>query len=199
MDPFHVPILHGAFSGDQFISPMSVMPVVDYEYTERGVRSVQLRKLENGLTHRRITEAVLPTVRAVANPRSIEDGSCSLLGWVLPIDDTAFRIYTAGRVKSPGELSQIRSRFQGRLWHELSEEEHQRFPGDYEAQVSQGPITAHSEEHLTSTDRGVAMLRRSLRRQVEAVARGEDPIGVTRDPTLQIVRLEAGSQITEMA
>ena len=42
----------------------------------------------------------------------------------------------------------MRSRLNGKLWGELSEEEHQRFPGDYEAQVSQGPIALHSEEHL---------------------------------------------------
>ena len=98
------------------------------------------------------------TWKAVASPRAEVDGPCSLLGWVLPIDDTTFRIYSAGRVTEVGALARIRSHFNGKLWHELSEEEHQAFPGDYEAQVSQGDITFHSEENLTSTDQGIELV-----------------------------------------
>ena len=50
----------------------------------------------------------------------------------------------------------------GKLWADLTEEEHQQFPGDWEAQVGQGPITFHSEEHLATSDQGVVMLRRLL-------------------------------------
>lgn len=194
LDPFHVPVLHGSFSGNQFTARMGLMPRVTFDYTPRGVRSLQLRDVAEG-EHRRITEAVLPTIRAVASPRATTDGPCSLLGWVLPIDDTSFRIYTAGRVTEAGALSKIRSHFNGKLWHELTEEEHQRFPGDYEAQVGQGAITWHSEENLTSTDQGVAMLRRLLRRQVDAVAKGGDPIGVVFDDDQALVRLEAGTVV----
>ena len=194
MDPFHVPILHGSFSGNQFIPRMSLMPRVTFEYTERGTRSVQLRDVERGV-HRRITEAVLPTIRAVANPRAEKEGSCNLLGWVLPIDDTHFRIYSAGRVSERGALSKIRSHYQGKLWQELTDEEHRTYPGDYEAQTGQGEITLHSEEHLTSTDQGVAMLRRAYRRQLDAIAAGKDPIGVAFDPKKELVHLDAGTEI----
>lgn len=195
MDPFHVPVLHGLFSGTQFTDRMSVVPEVRFEYCPHGVRSVQLRTLASGQAQRRITEAVLPTVRAVANPRAEDDGPCSLLGWVLPLDDTSFRIYSAGRVRQPGGLKSIRSRFNGKLWSELTAEEHQRFPGDYEAQVSQGPITLHSEEHLVSSDRGVVMLRTLLERQVKAVASGGDPIGVAFEGASDWVELTAGTAI----
>ncbi len=194
MDPFHVPILHGNFSGNQFVAKMSIMPKVKFDYTDRGVRSVQLREIEAG-THRRITEAVLPTIRAVASPRAEGEGSCSLLGWVLPIDDTSFRIYSAGRVSQAGALSKIRSHFNGKLWHELSEEEHRKYPGDFEAQVSQGPITIHSEEHLASTDMGVSKLRHVFRRQLEAIAAGKDPMGVNFDADKELVLLEAGTSV----
>ncbi len=198
MDPFHVPILHGSFSGNQFIAKMALMPRVTFEYTDRGVRSIQLRDLEKGV-HRRITEAVLPTVRAVASPRAEQDGPATLLGWVLPIDDTHFRIYSAGRVTEKGALSKIRSHFNGKLWHELTEAEHQKFPGDYEAHVSQGDITFHSEENLTSTDQGIAMLRRAYRRQLAALAAGGDPMGVIFDPDKELVRLDAGSAVIAKA
>lgn len=195
MDPFHVPILHAAFSGNQFTPKMAVMPKAVFELTERGVRSTQRRDLGGGRVHLRTTEAVLPTVRAVASPRAEKEGRCSLLGWILPIDDTSFRIYSAGRVKAAGELAKIRSRFGGRSWSELSEAEHQKFPGDYEAQVSQGAITCHSEEHLSVTDQGIAMLRAMLKQQLKVVADGGDPVGTVRSPEAPIVRLDAGTSI----
>ena len=64
----------------------------------------------------------------------------------------------------------------------MTEAEHRAFPDDYEAQVGQGPITLHSEEHLASTDKGLVMLRWMLMKQVEAVAEGRDPVGVRFDP-----------------
>jgi nitrite reductase/ring-hydroxylating ferredoxin subunit len=195
MDPFHVPVLHASFSGNQFTPNMAVMPKVTFEFTPRGVRSIQFRDLGEGRIHRRITEAVHPTIRAVASPRAEVEGRCTLLGWVLPIDDTSFRIYTAGRVKTPGELKHIRSLFAGRTWFELSEDEHQQFPGDYEAQVSQGPVTFHSEEHLAASDQGIMMLRAVLKKQLRVLALGEDPIGVTFSPEAALVRLDAGTSI----
>lgn len=195
MDPFHVPVLHGSFSGDQFIERMSLMPAVDFEETARGIRSIQIRDLGGGNLHRRITEAVLPTIRAVANPRSETDGPCSLLGWVLPIDDTSFRVYSAGRVTEHGALARIRSYFNGKLWHELTADEHRDYPGDYEAQVSQGPITLHSEEHLVTSDTGIGLLRRLLRSQVAAVAEGRHPIGTAFDESGSRVSLEAGTAV----
>ena len=79
----------------------------------------------------------------------------------------------------------------------LGEAEHQRMPGDWEAQVGQGVITAHSEEHLATSDRGVAMMRRFWKRQVEAVARGEDPAGVAFDDAGAWMGLEAGNYLLE--
>jgi hypothetical protein len=178
---------------------MSLMPEVKFEASPYAVRSIQLRTLDSGQVHRRITEAVLPTVRAVANPRAETEGTCSLLGWVLPLDDTSFRIYSAGRVKAPGDLGKIRSHFNGKLWSELTDEEHQRFPGDYEAQVSQGPITFHSEEHLVRSDRGIAMLRSLLASQVSAVAGGENPSGVAFDPAGEVIKITAGTEIIKAA
>ena len=90
-------------------------------------------------------------------------------------------------------LGKIRSRFNGRLWSELSEEEHQDMPGDWEAQVGQGPITYHSEEHLGASDRGLIMLRRLLRAEIAKVADGLDPAGVAFEPGQEVVRSDAGN------
>jgi phenylpropionate dioxygenase-like ring-hydroxylating dioxygenase large terminal subunit len=193
MDTYHVPILHGSFSGTQFVEQMATMPHVVWEYTERGVKAVSDRRLPDGRRFRRISEAVMPTLRVIPNPRVEQYARVETVGWVLPIDDTHFRIYTAGRVRGSGEIARQRSRLNGKLWEALTPDEHQRHPGDYEAQVGQGVITLHSEEHLVSSDRGVAMVRQMLRRQLEALAAGHDPVGVRYDETAPPVRLEAGN------
>jgi nitrite reductase/ring-hydroxylating ferredoxin subunit len=195
VDPFHVVILHGSFSGTQFVEAMSLMPDVTWDETPLGVKTVSLRKLPDGSTLRRISEAALPTLRVIPNPRVGQYGRVESIGWVLPIDDTSFRIYTAARVRELGELSRMRSRLNGKLWEELTEEEHRRFPGDYEAMVGQGPITLHDEEHLATTDTGIVMLRRMFQRQLDAVAAGRDPIGVVFDESKALIDFEAGNYL----
>ena len=103
----------------------------------------------------------------------------------------------AGKVRTKGELGAKRSRMNGKLWADLTPEEHQRFPGDWEAQVGQGPITLHSDEHLATSDQGVVMLRRLLQRQLEAVAAGRDPAGVSFDPAAPAVMFDAGNYILD--
>jgi hypothetical protein len=94
----------------------------------------------------------------------------------------------------PADFKPVQLRnYDGRSWHELSEEEHQRFPGDWEAQVGQGPISLHSEENLATSDQGVVQLRRLLRRQIETVRDGGDPLGVTFDPAQAVVKVQAGN------
>ncbi|HEX2545685.1 MAG TPA: Rieske 2Fe-2S domain-containing protein [Ramlibacter sp.] len=196
VDPFHVVILHSSFSGTQFVPEMAVMPQVSWDTTEHTVRTLSLRTLPDGRTFRRISEAGLPTLRVIPNPRVGRFGPVESLGWVLPIDDHHFRIYVAGRVREPGELHAMRSRPDGkRLWEELGEEEHQRWPADYEAMVSQGPIAKHSEEHLATSDRGLVMLRRLLHKQLDALREGRDPAGVFFDPGTPPVRFSAGNWI----
>lgn len=51
----------------------------------------------------------------------------------------------------------------------------------------------HSQEHLASTDRGIVMLRRFLLQQLEAVAQGRDPAGVSFDPQAPPVHFSAGN------
>lgn len=195
VDPYHVPILHGSFSGAQFVQAMAAMPEVTFEATERGIMSTQLRTLEDGRTLRRVTEAALPTLRVVPSPRLHRYGPVESLGWVLPHDDESFSIYVVGRASTPGEISGMRSSYGGKRWTELTEEEHQRMPGDWEAQVGQGAITAHSEEHLVSSDRGIAMLRRFWKRQADAVAEGRDPLGVAFTEEAATVAFAAGNYV----
>jgi hypothetical protein len=174
---------------------MASMPQVTFATSARGVTVRSVRLQEDGTTFHRVTEAVLPTLRVVPNPRVAQFARVESIGWVLPIDDTSFRIYVAGRVRQTGDIGRMRSKFNGKVWWDMSEEEHRTHPGDYEVQVGQGPITLHSEEHFGQSDRGILMIRRLLQEQVDAVAQGRDPAGVGFDPAAPPVVFEAGNYI----
>jgi len=197
VDPFHVPVLHGSFSGAQFVAQMGLIPKVTFETTVRGVKVSSTRALDDGRTHFRVTEAVFPTLRVVPNPRVARYERVESIGWTLPIDDTHYRIYVAGRVREKDELTRFRSKMNGKFWWELSEEEHRSFPGDYEAQTGQGEITFHSEEHLATSDKGIAFLRRFMEKQLQVVAGGGDPAGVVFDEKDACVSFEAGNYLLE--
>jgi nitrite reductase/ring-hydroxylating ferredoxin subunit len=197
VDPFHVPVLHGSFSGAQFVAQMGAMPKVKFDVTPRGVKVESVRPAEGGKIHRRVTEVVMPTLRVVPNPRVAKYGKVESIGWVLPIDDTNFRIYVAGRVTEKGELGRFRSRMAGKAWAELSEAEHRQYPGDYEAQTGQGEITLHSDEHLAGSDGGVARLRRFLEQQLKIIGEGGNPACVAFNEKDAYVRLEAGQELLE--
>lgn len=193
VDPFHVVILHSSFSGTQFVEEMAVMPEVNWENTELGVRTISMRQLPDGRAFKRISEAGLPTLRVIPSPKIGRMGRVESIGWILPIDDHSFRIFVVGRVREEGELSRMRTRMNGKLWEEMSEEEHQLFPNDVEAMVSQGVIAHHSEEHLATSDRGIVMLRRMLLKQLDTVAAGGDPAGVQFDADAPPVHFTSGN------
>jgi 5,5'-dehydrodivanillate O-demethylase len=52
---------------------------------------------------------------------------------------------------------------------------------------SQGALTDRSREHLGAADRGVIMLRKLIREQIDVVKAGQDPLGVIRDPAKNVM------------
>jgi hypothetical protein len=107
----------------------------------------------------------------------------SLLRWMVPIDDThtvtiGWRFFNdhldPDRKGDRGQVGKGRIDFVGQ-YEDRPYEERQRQPGDYEVQVSQRPIAIHDLEHLGSTDRGVALWRRLVKRGIRAVATGTPP------------------------
>jgi 5,5'-dehydrodivanillate O-demethylase oxygenase subunit len=52
---------------------------------------------------------------------------------------------------------------------------------DIMAWVTQGPIADRTKEKLGASDRGIVMYRKMLKRELEKIERGEDPIGTLRD------------------
>jgi phenylpropionate dioxygenase-like ring-hydroxylating dioxygenase large terminal subunit len=191
MDPFHVPILHTSFSGVQFVKEMGVMPEVTYEHADHGMKYTAYRKLDDGRELNRVTQALFPHVRIVPDIH-LKAGKATSVGFVLPVDDTHFRLFHIMRVPENFAFAP-RAILDGKKWSELSEAEHQAIPGDWEAQVGQGAITFHSEENLAGSDRGVGRLRQFLRRQIKVVAEGGDPLGVVFDPANEVYRVQSGN------
>lgn len=57
---------------------------------------------------------------------------------------------------------------------------------DIMAWVTQGRIADRTKEHLGKGDAGIAVLRRLVFENIAKVERGEDPLGVIRDPTKNV-------------
>ena len=203
VDPYHVPILHGTFSGTQFTKVMDSMPdELEFSETERGIQIRTVRTLPDGRVLDRVTETICPTLRGVANPVHGQlDVPLELIGWVLPIDDTHYRVYTAGRVREKGAflVNGEGKNITNMRWFSLSPEERRDQPGDFEAQTGQGPITLHSEERLVSSDRGIVMLRKLLYRELAKIEKGENPICVNFDADAPPIRLNAGNWLKKDA
>ena len=195
MDPYHVFILHVAISGPQFDPRLEIWPRIDWQRHETGVTATQDRELPDGTTLHRVTETRFPNVRVIPTPTLTVLGRTNNLSWALPIDDTHTRVYAMVRKpkdRPPQGLPVYGPEHQS--WFDLTEEEHQRYPGDYEAQVGQGPITRHGDERLASSDRGVSMVRRQFKEQVQRVADGFDPVGVSLGET-DAIEVVAGNYI----
>jgi 5,5'-dehydrodivanillate O-demethylase len=58
---------------------------------------------------------------------------------------------------------------------------------DYMAWETQGPIANRGIEHLATSDRGVVQFRNMLRREIEKVLAGEEPMGVVRDASHETI------------
>ncbi|MDY7105868.1 MAG: Rieske 2Fe-2S domain-containing protein [Actinomycetota bacterium] len=195
MDPYHVFILHNAISGPQFSPDLQRWPRISWELRPSGVVANQDRDLDDGTVLHRVTEVRFPTLRVIPTPTLSVLGPTNNLSWAVPIDETHTRVYAMLRKHRDQPAQGLPTYGDGRSWFDLTEEEHQRYPGDYEAQVGQGPVTLHSEERLASTDRGVSMVRRQWKEQLRVVAEGGDPMGVSFDADAPPIDVEAGNYV----
>lgn len=196
MDPHHVSILHTAFSGSQFAPEMAVTPQITWEYTAIGMRYLSTRVLD-GRQVQRVTHVVLPNIRSVPNI-DLSPGTATSMGWLVPIDDRRHRAFHITRVAADFEgvpLVTAPVWPGGKKWSQMTPQEHWITPGDWEIQSGLGEdgITLHSEERLATSDRGVVMLRRLLKQQIQAVREGRDPAGVSFDAAAAPVEIGAGN------
>ena len=191
MDPFHVHVLHSTFSGVQFAPGFLVMPKVEFFYADHGVCYSAYRQLDDGREMKRVSSWLMPNIMSVPDI-DMSEGRSTMMSWVVPSDDSSYRQAMVMKIpKRAGRFAGIQ--LGGKTWGEMTEEEHQRTPGDYEAQSGQGTISLHSEEHLVTSDKGIIMQRQMLRQQCDVVASGGDPMGVTFDRDNALVRVRSGN------
>lgn len=199
LDPYHLLILHGTHSGDQFGSVITAdgAPDIGFEDTDLGVRYRFFRALPNGNRLERYAECIVPNIFLVPNiheqgetPKAL--AKASELSWCVPVDNE--QLYGISIVAWPlrdGEpdpdwkpgtdtMTNIRP---GNLRNRPMEEK-QRFPDDMEAQEGQRSIAVHALENLGHSDGGIVRMRRRLRDAVQAVQRGENPPNTWLDTAL---------------
>lgn len=192
VDPYHVPILHSQISGDQLSAEIGVMiSQFQPKYAHHGIQFSTEAKLPDGRTLQRVSQLLLPTVRIVPDP-FLSD--LKRVAWILPVDDTHYKMMVSARL-GPNSPDPLYGSEKPENSFDTPEEEHQMHPNDWEAQVGQGPITLHSEEHLATSDRAIIMLRRLLREQIKIVQQGGDPAGVNFDPEKIVFHVEADNEI----
>ena len=194
MDPIHSVFLHTRVSGTQFQEVFGELPVMSFERTPTGMTGMSVRRWGDNIW---IRHADSITPNACQFGAFWETGReekyfrpAVLTRWLTPIDDShsisigyrhmndltdPFRSHRdkaaigIDRVDFPGQTG------------DRSFVDRQIEPGDYDAQVFQGPINIHDRENLASTDVGVAMLRRLIRAGVKAVENGERLVHPTAD------------------
>ena len=205
MDPIHTAVLHSGFSGVQFTEIYSIIPQIAFEETAFGMKYIRTAKLPNGRTFRREQDNFVPNVRSVADnitPDNPHTQRATLIGWWVPVDDhhtlgfhiEAVRVVNGER-KASNFLIAREGRTSGTQEEHRSYEDTQRYPDDKQAQESQRPIAVHALEHLGATDRGVTMFRNLLRRSLKAIAAGQDPLGIIRDPNNRVIPVVAGNTV----
>ena len=193
MDPFHVVILHSAFSGPQFNPEMAVMPDVNWHDTKLGMQYTAHRKFPDGREMDRITHVMFPSLRSVPNIQ-LSGGIAESMGWLVPVDDNRHRTFHITRMPLDFEgVPLVTAPILDKKWSDMTADERWMMPGDWEIQKGQGPITCHSEESLGSSDTGVAMLRRKLRTQIRLVQDGDNPTGVEFEPSVLPFDIGAGN------
>ncbi|MGE4241903.1 Rieske 2Fe-2S domain-containing protein [Ramlibacter sp.] len=192
MDPAHTAFLHVLMSGTQrgFSDEMGVLPHMEFFRNETGTHYVATRRVGDNAWVR-IVDATLGNVNLI--PPDDQKGAVSSVAqnaftviWAVPVDDTATkRWYLLLNDKRDPLKDYQKARAFGQA-NDRSYEERQRRPGDYDAQTSQGPINIHAYETLTTSDLGIQIFRDYVREQIRRVQQGEDPDGVSFDPSYRI-------------
>lgn len=206
MDPVHTAFLHSTISGEQFTSLYATLPKLEFGETPYGMKYVRTASLPSGRTFVRTQEAFTPNMRSIADnltPDRPHAERSTLIGWWVPVDDT----HTIGfHVESvdPADTERISTfarakegRTAGTQQPHRSYEDTQRFPDDKEAQLSQRPIAVHALERLGTTDRGVILFRKLLRRAIADVAAGRDPQNAFRDAEAARIAVISGNEVRE--
>jgi 5,5'-dehydrodivanillate O-demethylase len=195
VDPHHVEWLHGRFMNFHRRLEDDDKPQV--QVLSKKHLKVGFDAFEYGIIKRRVLEGgteedddwkighplVFPTILRVGG------GGLDQFQIRVPIDDThTWHIwYTTYRTGAKHPPQAVVPSYFVPLFDEQGKRILDFVDGqDIAAWAGQGVIADRSQENLAASDVGVALLRRMLREQLDRVEKGLDPIGVVRDPALNV-------------
>jgi 5,5'-dehydrodivanillate O-demethylase len=189
MDPIHFEWLHAVYGN--YVRKRQGKPP---SMTPRRHEQIAFDLFEYGIYKRRLLEGEDPetsddwlTGHPVIFPEILAVGDYSRPSFQIrvPVDDThTLHYWYNTQLLEPGAPRQEKVDMRdvpavhknGRLVVETINGQ------DMMAWITQGDISDRTTERLGTSDKGVIMFRNLVLEQIEKVERGEDPIGVVRDP-----------------
>ena len=193
LDAVHVSFAHQWGSLGQFGSLISsTVPDLAYEETSAGIRQLATRSKDNV----RISDWTFPNNNHVVAPGPEKsDPWADISAWPVPADDRNTMRFTLYSIPTtdPAKVASLKVKYD--LEYDPREHADALFRGDvagisepalisaqdYVAVRGQGEIYDRSQENLSTSDAGVAFLRKIFLREIEAVRQGR--------PTKQWARL----------
>ena len=188
MDALHLNFAHkwgvkGEFGNRITGGGAGILPQLDYEETRSGLRQIATRSKDNV----RISDWTFPNNNHVVAPGPDKnDPWVHISAWQTPMDDThtlRFTIY-AMDIADKSRVEKLRAGFD--LDYDPRDFRAALFRGDvgavnepglisvqdYVAVVGQGAIVDRSEENLSTSDKGIALLRRVFLRELDLIRQG---------------------------
>ncbi|MEA2640969.1 MAG: 5,5-dehydrodivanillate O-demethylase oxygenase subunit [Chloroflexota bacterium] len=205
VDPAHSRVLHSVGSALRAGRPANTTrgatdEVEYFDFSETAIGIMKKRVSRNG--HVDEHPLVFPNILRHGNDTHIR----------VPMDDTHTRIYFVNFIPSPDgaaveeDDASLETIFledykapTDRLHPFTRFTMHNTQPEDHMAWETQGPTADRTHERLATSDRGIVMLRQMLRREIDKVAEGMEPINVYHDPAHPRVDTNHDAQMVEWA
>ncbi len=204
VDPAHLPVLHQETSNQGRTPPSVTRGFTDdiekFEFDETPYGIMKRRSYKNGLIDEH--PILFPNILRHQKNTQIR----------VPIDDTHTYVVFIGFDPTPdgSEVEQLDEDVRVRYAQSYKEPAGVLHPNtrfnmtadvqaqDHMAWETQGPIADRSVERLATSDRGIVMLRQMLRREIEKVQMGLDPMNVRQDPAHGIVDTKLQESIDDL-
>jgi 5,5'-dehydrodivanillate O-demethylase len=200
LDAVHVSFAHLWSRAGEFGSSVTAsIPDLTYSETSAGIRQVATRPNNNV----RVSDWTFPNNNHVVAPGPDKGGPWAhISAWPVPVDDSSTMrfVLNAIDVSDPGKVEELKQKYDldynpadhyDELFHDGVVEGVHEFgllnAQDYVAVRGQGIICDRSQENLSTSDAGVAFLRRIFLRELEAIRQGR--------PTKQWTRLEEAQHL----
>ena len=189
VDPIHTAFLHSNVSRVQFSEGFGEVGQMDFFERGSWILGCNTRRVGDNVWLR-INEVILPNFTqagsafAADGTKEIFYGRSSFTRWVVPIDDEHTICYAWANFGERGDPQEYNTPEgpelieQGEVFDRPYEQK-QKFPADVEACEGMGPITIHNNENLTTSDIGVALMRRQIREQIRDLKAGTEPMHVS--------------------